>query len=341
MRWSIECPTFLSDGEMGSAAGVWAGLDDFHLRDLAPNLYDRLSKGRDPDKYRRRLLKLVDPEHRAEKYARFGSHAEFLNDLLAYVHRATRETNSYNVGDEFRCVLVMATVSKIYAQVPREAIAGHIAIGADCAAMNLALSLHRPQEIAQSLLDLARSISELKRNLAEIATGKAVTVIDQIPVNEINIPRLPTRAELLGRALHIYEAMGAKTMAVQTLRDAIAGVPDIRDPPGRADEYACLFSAALALDDRGAQESIRCRINELDPVIDGGDRDHQSRVKGLWRYAENFSVPGICRARKASFVMPTRSSGVTTGANPMRSSSRRSAWSYLPRWSTGAPCQKP
>jgi hypothetical protein len=150
---------------MGSAA-QWSGWDDFKLRNFARLLYERLSKSSNQalaDKFRSSLLRFVDPGHRAENYARFGSHAEFIDDL-AYVRRATREANSYNIGDEFRCVLVMATVSTIYAEVPPEGVAAHIAIGAAAAAMNLASALRSPQQAAQSLLDIAQSVSKQNRD---------------------------------------------------------------------------------------------------------------------------------------------------------------------------------
>src|SRR5262245_59739115 len=164
---------------MGSAAGRWSRLDDFCLRHLARSLYERLSSSRDPavaDEFRRRLLRVVDPEHRAEKYARFGSHAEFLDDV-GYVHRATRAAHAYAAGDEFRCVLVAATVSAVYARAPPEAVSAHIAIGSNVAAMNLASALQFPQDAALSLLDVAQSASEVKRDLAEIAAGKAIALI--------------------------------------------------------------------------------------------------------------------------------------------------------------------
>jgi tetratricopeptide (TPR) repeat protein len=136
--------------------------------------------------------------------------------------------------------------------------------------------------------------------LAETAAGKAVAVIRQIPPNEINLLELPTRRELVGRVLHIYQAMGAKTLAAQTLRDAVAAVSDLLTPGGRSDEYACLFSAALTLDDRGVQASIRRRIDELEPVVDGGDRDHQPRVRGFLALCRAYQRAGnLSRAESA------------------------------------------
>jgi hypothetical protein len=285
----------MNDGEMGSGAERWASLDDLSLINLARWLYERLSSSKDPavaDKFRKRLLRVVDPDHRAEKFARFGSHAAFLDDL-AYVHRATREADSYNVGDECRCVLVMATVSTIYARIPPEAVAAHIAVGAAAPAMNLASALQFPQDAAQSLLDLAQSISERDTALSEVAVGKAVAIIDRIrPDGIYNLLDKATRADLFARALHAYGAIGAKTLAVQTLRDAVARVADAATASTRAEEYARLFSAALDFGDRGAQESIRRRIDELEPVIDGGDRDHRPRVRALLALSREFQRAG-------------------------------------------------
>src|SRR5262245_57352697 len=121
----------------------WREVDDLSLRDLARLMYEQLERRTDSaevDKYRARLLRLVDSAHRAEKYARFGSHAEFLADLT-FVRRAVRGSAQYDFAADCRCALVMATVATVYSAVPLDAVAAHLAIGETNAAMNIAAAL--------------------------------------------------------------------------------------------------------------------------------------------------------------------------------------------------------
>ena len=193
----------------------WSRIDDYGLLHLATHLYTL----RDAVSYRQDLFGLICKAFMREKYARYGSHRSFAEDVLVAIRVAGNE-ETLDLVQEIRGSLVYATLGSLSTNIPPLALSVLVQCGQSARAQDYAALIHDPENRSSAFQLIGEALlAQQKVQEARQVLIQAILAAGMIDHTGQRFRALRAVAEILGRAEGAEEAMAGVRQAMSVAKE--------------------------------------------------------------------------------------------------------------------------